>query len=80
MIQQIDKSIAREMRTMGIEVVKSYNDFAQYTMNGKIYNNPTIKKILNGEADPVRLISPAYMSGDINTIRMFETALGADSP
>ena len=80
MIQQIDKSIAREMRTMGKNVVQAYNDFALYTMDGQIYNNPTIKKILNGEADPVRLISPAYMSGDINTIRMFETALGADSP
>ena len=79
-IQKIDKSIAGEMRTMGIDVVKAYNDFALYTMDGQIYNNPTIKKILNGEADPVRLITPAYMSGDINTIRIFETALGADSP
>ena len=79
-IQKIDKSIAREMTTMGKNVVKAYNDFALYTMDGQIYNNPTIKKILNGEADPVRLITPAYMSGDINTIRIFETALGADSP
>ena len=79
-IQKIDKSIAREMTTMGKNVVKAYNDFALYTMDGQIYNNPTIKKILNGEADPVNLITPAYMSGDINTVRIFEKALGADSP
>ena len=36
--------------------------------------------MLDGNADPVKVITPAYMSGDFKTIRVFEQALGKDNP
>ena len=79
-IGKLDNSVATEMSAMGKNVVDAYNDFAQYTLNGRIYNNPLIKNILDGNADPVKVITPAYLSGDFKTIRVFEQALGKDNP
>ena len=79
-IGKLDNSIGTEMSAMGKNVVDAYNDFAQYTLTGRIYNNPIIKNMLDGNADPVKVITPAYMSGDFKTIRVFEQALGKDNP
>ena len=79
-IGKLDNAVGTEMSAMGKGVVDAYNDFAQYTLDGRIYNDPLIKNILNGEADPVNLITPAYMSGDFKTIRVLEQALGKDNP
>jgi len=77
---KLDNSIGTEMSAMGKNVVNAYNDFAEYTLTGRIYNNPLIKNMLDGNADPVKVITPAYMSGDFKTIRVFEQALGKDNP
>jgi hypothetical protein len=79
-IGKLDNSIGTEMSAMGKNVVNAYNDFAEYTLTGRIYNNPLIKNMLDGNADPVKVITPAYMSGDFKTIRVFEQALGKDNP
>ena len=79
-INKLDQGVGTEMSVMGKEVVNAYNDFAQYNLKGRIYNDPLIKNILNGDADPVKLITPAYMSGDFKTIRVLEQALGKGNP
>ena len=79
-IGKLDNSIGTEMSAMGKNVVNAYNDFAEYTLTGRIYNNPLIKNILDGNADPVKVITPAYLSGDFKTIRVFEQALGKNNP
>ena len=80
-ITKLDDKIGSEMKAMGTKVLEDWNKLMQWEeLNGGIYNHSIIKKILNKDISPEKVIVPAILNGDLKTIRILETALGKDNP